>query len=295
MSLQSPIECGRYELSESRPLVMGVVNVTPDSFSDGGKFFDPEAAIAHALQLLRDGADILDIGAESTRPGAPPVSLEEELKRLLPVVKGLRDCGAPLSVDTRKPQVMRFVLKLGADMINDVTGFASADALEAMRSSNAAACVMHMLGEPGSMQNAPYYGDVFADVSNFLFGQAAKLRAAGVGAERIVLDPGIGFGKTCAHNLTLLSGLPQMSANGYPILVGLSRKSVVGEVTGREKGERMAGSLGAAVAAAALGARIVRVHDVKETVDALRMWTAMSSGRIQNKRAEKTVQISSGV
>jgi dihydropteroate synthase len=259
---------------------MGIVNVTPDSFSDGRGTIDAEAAIAHAQRLLAEGADIVDIGAESTRPGAQPVGLQEEMQRLTPVIQAMRDCGVPLSVDTRKPEVMRFVLKLGVDMINDVDGFRSAAALEAMRGTNAAACIMHMQGEPGSMQNAPVYADLLGEVSGFLFRQAALLRAASVRAERIVIDPGIGFGKTVSHNLQLLSNLPQLCANGYPVLVGLSRKSVVGAVTGREAPDRLAGSLGGAVAAAALGARILRVHDVKETVDALAMWTAMSQGRL---------------
>ncbi len=280
MTRFAPIECGRFELTQSRPLVMGIVNVTPDSFSDGRGRLDCDAAIAHAQQLLAQGADILDIGAESTRPMADPVGLQEEMQRLTPVIQAMRDCGIPISVDTRKPEVMRFVLKLGVDMINDVEGFRSAAALEAMRGNNAAACVMHMQGEPGTMQVAPVYADLLGEVSGFLFRQAAMLRAASVRAERIVIDPGIGFGKTVSHNLQLLSNLPQLSANGYPVLIGLSRKSVVGAVTGQEAEHRLAGSLGGAVAAAALGARILRVHDVKETVDALAMWTAMSQGRL---------------
>jgi dihydropteroate synthase len=280
MTSFTPIECGRFELTQSRPLVMGIVNVTPDSFSDGVGQVQVDAAIAHAQRLVAEGADLIDIGAESTRPGSHAVSLDEELKRLTPVLNAMMDCGVPISVDTRKPEVMRFALRLGADMINDVEGFQSAAAVEVLRGSNAAACIMHMQGDPGTMQTAPVYADVFGEVSGFLFRQAAVLRAASVRSERILLDPGIGFGKTPAHNLQLLSCLPQLCANGYPVLIGLSRKSLVGAVTGREPQGRLWGSVGGAVAAAALGARILRVHDVKETVDALAMWTAMSQGRL---------------
>ncbi len=280
MTSFTPIECGRFELAQSRPLVMGIVNVTPDSFSDGAGRLEVDAAIAHAQRLVREGADIIDVGGESTRPGSQAVSVQEELNRLGPVLKAMLDCGLPISVDTRKPEVMRFVLKQGADMINDVEGFQSPDSIAALRGSNAAACIMHMQGEPGTMQAAPVYADLFGEVSSFLFRQYARLRAASVRAERIVLDSGIGFGKTSAHNLQLLSCLPQLCANGYPVLIGLSRKSLVGAVTGREPQQRLFGSVGGAVAAAALGARLVRVHDVKETVDALAMWTAMSQGRL---------------
>lgn len=271
--------CGRFVLPLSRPLVMGVVNVTPDSFSDGGRHFAADAAIAHARALLAEGADLLDVGAESTRPGAAPVGEAEELARLGPVLEALRDCGVPLSVDTRHAGVMRAVLALGVDMINDVNGFRGPGAIEAVARSDAALCVMHMRGEPETMQQAPAYDDVLGEVHTFLRARIAVLRAAGVAARRLVIDPGIGFGKTQDDNLRLLHGLPRLRADGLPVLVGLSRKSLVGHLTGRPVAQRLAGSLGGALAATALGAEILRVHDVAETRDALSVWRAIIAGK----------------
>jgi dihydropteroate synthase len=271
--------CGRFSLSLERPLVMGVVNLTADSFSDGGRWCDPAVAIAHAQRLVEEGADLLDLGAESTRPGAPPVPAEIELQRLLPVLRALTDCGRPLSVDTRKPEVMRVVLAHGADMINDVAAFGSAEAIDAVRGSEAGCCVMHMLGDPLTMQQAPVYRDVVQEVRSFLAARCAALQHAGVDASRIVVDPGIGFGKTLAHNLELLAKLPELQADGFPVLVGVSRKSMIGALTGREVGERLPGSLAAMLAAVARGARIVRVHDVAATLDALTVWNAIAAVR----------------
>ena len=286
MSRSSSVElqCGRYRLSvgeAARPLVMGVLNVTPDSFSDGGLFDAHDRAIAHARQMLADGADMIDIGGESTRPGAPPLSVEEELSRVLPVLDALRDCGKPLSVDTRRAFVMREVLNAGADMINDISGFRDADSLAAVSDSTCAICIMHMQGDPQSMQLSPQYQDVVAEVSEFLLGQLNAAIAAGIDQDRVCIDPGYGFGKTAEHNLTLFhhQSLLQQSI-GVPLLAGLSRKSTIGLITGRSVQERLAGSLAAAVVAAERGARIIRVHDVAETVDALKVWQAARSGAL---------------
>ena len=269
------LRCGRFELELSRPLVMGIVNTTPDSFSDGGRYLAADAAIQHARRLLDDGADILDIGGESTRPGSAAVAQAEELGRVLPVLEALRDCGRPLSVDTRHAGVMRGVLDAGADMINDVAGFRAPGALEAVAGGTAGLCVMHMLGEPSTMQQAPVYRDVVAEVAAFLQDRVSALLACGVARERIVLDPGIGFGKNLEHNLSLLRGLPGLAGLGFPLLLGVSRKSMVGQITGRGVGERMAGSVAAALASVHRGAAIVRVHDVAETKDALAVWQAI--------------------
>ncbi|MFM8245408.1 MAG: dihydropteroate synthase, partial [Burkholderiaceae bacterium] len=264
-----------------RPLVMGVLNVTPDSFSDGGLFDAHDRAIAHARQMLADGADMIDIGGESTRPGAPPLSVEEELSRVLPVLDALRDCGKPLSVDTRRAIVMREVLNAGADMINDISGFRDADSLAAVSDSTCAICIMHMQGDPQSMQLSPHYQDVVAEVSEFLLDQLNAAIAAGIDQDRVCIDPGYGFGKTAEHNLTLFhhQSLLQQSI-GVPLLAGLSRKSTIGLITGRSVQDRLAGSLAAAVVAAERGARIIRVHDVAETVDALKVWQAARSGAL---------------
>jgi len=274
--------CGRFKLSLERPLVMGIVNITPDSFSDGGRYDAPDAAVAHARALLADGADILDLGAESTRPGAQPVSVQDELRRLLPVLEVLRDCGVPLSVDTFKPAVMQAVLDAGADMINDVYGFRQPGAIEAVAQSRCGLCVMHMQGEPGTMQNAPGYDDVVAEVGGFLAERVAQLRGAGVDARRIVLDPGLGFGKTPDQNYQLLRELAalQVSQDPLPVLVGLSRKSMIGHATGKPVEGRLAGSIAGALAGVARGAAIVRVHDVAETVDALAVWRAAQFGMV---------------
>jgi dihydropteroate synthase len=270
------LHCGRFDLDLTVPQVMGIVNVTPDSFSDGGRYLAADAAIAHARRLLDDGADLLDIGGESTRPGSLPVREAEEIARVLPVLEALRDCGRPLSVDTRHAGVMRAALDAGADMINDVAGFRAPGALEAVAGSRAGLCAMHMLGEPSTMQRAPVYRDVVAEVGAFLEARLLALVAAGVDPERVTLDPGIGFGKDLQHNLTLLRELPVLASRlGRPLLLGVSRKSMLGQLTGREVGQRVAGSVAAALACVHRGAAIVRVHDVAETKDALAVWRAI--------------------
>ncbi len=281
---RSYLQCGRYRLDISgdafRPLVMGILNVTPDSFSDGGRFDALELAISHAEQMIADGVDIIDIGGESTRPGAPPVSPEEELHRVMPVIYALRDCGKPLSVDTRRPLVMREALAAGADMINDIEGFREPASLAAVSETDCAICIMHMQGQPQSMQQSPHYDDVLAEVRDFLRARAADAVAAGVARERICVDPGYGFGKTADHNLRLLAWQAELQREiGLPLLAGLSRKSTIGQITGKPVERRMAGSLGAALVAAEHGARIIRVHDVAETVDALKVWDAARRAR----------------
>lgn len=256
---------------------MGVLNLTPDSFSDGGQWLDPAHAIARAHQMIADGADFLDIGAESTRPGAPQVSADEELQRLRPVLEPLIDCGVPISVDTRKASVMREVLAMGADLINDVSGFRDPQAIALLRDSGAAVCVMHMQGEPESMQQSPRYHDVVAQVAGFLAHQHAALQEAGIDPQRILLDPGIGFGKTLAHNLALLRQLEQLRIGQAPLLVGLSRKSMIQALTGQPVAQRLAGSLAGALGAACRGADILRVHDVRETCDALAVFSAITA------------------
>ena len=273
------LQCGRFRLSLERPLVMGIVNVTPDSFSDGNAHFQADQAVAHARLLIEEGADLLDIGGESTRPGAQAVPAGEELRRVLPVIEALRDCGVPLSVDTCKPSVMRAVLEAGADMINDIAGFSAPGAVEAVADADyCALCLMHMRGEPRTMQDAPAYRDVVEEVRDYLDQGARRLRQAGVAADRIVLDPGFGFGKTAAHNYTLLKELPRVVGRDYPSLLGLSRKSMIGAVTGRPASRRLGGSVAAALAGAIRGAHILRVHDVADTVDALRVWSAVEQG-----------------
>ena len=278
------LQCGRYRLTiagdDFRPLVMGVLNVTPDSFSDGGRFNALELAISHAEQMIADGVDIIDIGGESTRPGAPPVSPEEELHRVMPVIYALRDCGKPLSVDTRRSLVMREALEAGADMINDIEGFRDPASLAAVSESDCAICIMHMQGQPQSMQQSPHYDDVFAEVREFLTTRAADAVTAGITRERICIDPGYGFGKTVEHNLKLLAWQNELQSElGLPVLAGLSRKSTIGHITGKPVEQRMAGSVGAALVAAERGARIIRVHDVAETVDALKVWDAARRAR----------------
>lgn len=268
--------CGRFVLALDRPLLMGVVNATPDSFSDGGRYEAADAAIVHARRLIDEGADIVDIGGESTRPGARAVEAGEEARRVLPVLEALAGCGRPLSVDTRRAEVMRAALAAGADMINDVGGFRASGAVAAVAAGSAALCVMHMLGEPATMQTAPAYDDVVADVQQFLAQRLRVLQAAGVAHERLVVDPGIGFGKTQADNLRLLRSLDRLAALGVPVLVGVSRKSLIGQLTGRPVDQRLAGSIGGALAAAARGARILRVHDVAATRDALAVWQAVA-------------------
>ena len=273
--------CGRYQLSLDRPLVMGVLNVTPDSFSDGGRYLDPGAALERARQMLAEGADIVDIGGESTRPGAAAVEEREELERILPLVEAVAALGAPVSADTRKTVVMRAAIAAGASMINDVSALRGAGALEAIAGAPApvAICLMHMRGEPETMQQDVSYTDVVGEVRAFLAARAALCASAGVAPERIVVDPGFGFGKTVAHNLELLRRLPEFASLGYPVLVGLSRKSTLGALTGRDPGERLPASIAAALSAVARGANIVRAHDVRATVDALKVWNAVNEHR----------------
>jgi len=254
---------------------MGVVNVTPDSFSDGGRYFDPKAAVGHAKALIEEGADMLDIGAESSRPGAPGVSAREELSRLMPVLEGLSDCAIPVSVDTVKPEVMRAAIAAGASMINDTSALRAPGALEAVAASGVGVCLMHMQGEPRTMQHAPAYRDVVAEVGAFLAERAAAAEGAGIARERIVIDPGFGFGKTAAHNFELLRNLDRIAAPGLPVLAGWSRKSTLGAITGRGANDRLAASLAAALLAVERGARIVRVHDVAATRDALAVLAAL--------------------
>jgi dihydropteroate synthase len=270
------LRCKNFQFNLSRPLVMGIVNVTPDSFSDGGHHASTEAAISHALQLIEDGADILDIGGESTRPGAAEVSEQEELDRVLPVMAGLRDVSVPISIDTCKPQVMRAALAAGASMVNDINALLAEGALDAVAGSNAAVCLMHKQGVPQTMQQQPHYIDVIAEVSAFLRERISAVEAAGIARDRIVIDPGFGFGKTLAHNLDLLRELEIFCALGVPVLAGLSRKSMLGALTGRDVNERLAASVAAALLAVQRGAAIVRVHDVRETVDVLKIWNAVN-------------------
>jgi dihydropteroate synthase len=273
------LRCGRFSLALERPLVMGVLNVTPDSFSDGGRFLERDAAIAHARRMVAEGADIVDVGGESTRPGARPVSEDEELERVLPVLEALRELPVPLSVDTRRPRVMREALAAGASMVNDVEALEAPGALAAVAASGCGVCLMHKKGDPATMQDNPVYADVVAEVKSYLAARIAAAEAAGIARERIVADPGFGFGKTAAHNLELLRRLAEFSELGVPIAVGLSRKSTLGAITGRPTGERLAASLAAALLAAQAGATILRVHDVRETRDALAVWLAVRGGR----------------
>lgn len=269
------MRAGRFTLALTRPLIMGIVNVTPDSFSDGGRFLDPQAAIDHGRRLADEGADILDVGGESTRPGAVAVDAAEELRRVLPVVEALARGPVPVSVDTSKPEVMRAAIGAGASMINDVYACRMPGALEAAQAGGVAVCLMHMQGEPRTMQIDPRYDDVVAEVVQFLDMRADAAMRAGIPRDRLVLDPGFGFGKSPAHNLALIRALPRVCALGYPVLVGLSRKSLLGRIVRRTSGERVHASVAAALAAVARGASIVRVHDVAATHDALSVWHAI--------------------
>ena len=269
------IPFGRFNFPARRALVMGILNVTPDSFSDGGQFASLDYAITHAEQMIRDGVDIIDVGGESTRPGAPAVPLEDELRRVMPVLYALRDCGKAVSVDTYKPQVMREAVLADVDMINDINGFRAEGAIDAVRDSSCALCIMHMLDKPATMQQQPDYGDVVREVTAFLRERIEAMTAAGIDRNRLWIDPGFGFGKTVEHNYALLRAGRQLVAElGVPLLAGLSRKSMIGAVTGKPVEQRLAGSIGGALAAVQHGAQIVRVHDVAETVDALKVWQA---------------------
>jgi len=249
---------------------MGVVNITPDSFSDGGRFLERDQAIAHARELAAEGADIIDIGGESTRPGAAPVSEAEELQRVIPVLERISDLC--VSVDTRRPAVMRAALQAGASMVNDVLALQAPGAIDAVGESNCAVCLMHMKGEPATMQREPHYDDVVREVRQFLRQRLQACQAAGIGQDRLVADPGFGFGKTAEHNLTLLAHLSELRDLGVPLLAGLSRKSTIGKITGRPVAQRLAGSLAMALLALQGGATILRVHDVKETRDVIAVW-----------------------
>jgi dihydropteroate synthase len=261
--------CGRFVLNAERPLIMGIVNLTDDSFSGEGLRGDTGAAIAHARRLIEEGAQILDLGAESSRPGAAPVSAQQEIDRLLPVIEALRDCGTPLSVDTVKPEVMRLALNAGADMINDINALRAPGALELVAASKAGVCLMHMQGDPRTMQDAPHYADIVTEVAEFLGERVAAAEAAGIALNRIAVDPGFGFGKSLEHNIELLRRLDELVVPGLPLLVGMSRKSMLGLITGRPAHERVHAGIAAHVLAVERGARIVRVHDVAAARDAL--------------------------
>lgn len=276
LRMRQYLQCGRFGFDlQARPLVMGILNITPDSFSDGGKFQSLEFALSRAEEMVAEGVDLIDIGGESSRPGAPALALADELRRVMPVLYALRDFGKPLSVDTYKPQVMREAILAGVDMINDINGFRAPGALEAVADSDCALCVMHMQNAPQTMQQQPSYIDVVAEVIAFLRGRVDAMLAVGIERQRICIDPGFGFGKTVEHNYALLRAIGRMQEElGLPVLAGLSRKTMIGAITGKPVEQRLAGSLGGALAAVAQGARIVRVHDVGDTVDAFKVWQA---------------------
>lgn len=265
---------GPVELSKQRTAIMGVLNVTPDSFSDGGQFANSSAAVKQAKQMIAAGADIIDIGGESTRPGAQPVSVEEELARVIPVVEALAPLEIAISVDTSTPEVMREAVAAGAHLINDVRALTRPGALEAAAQLNVPVCLMHMQGDPATMQQAPSYDDVVVQVQSYLQEQAQRCMQAGIAEHNIILDPGFGFGKTLQHNIDLFKALQEI-CKAHPVLVGVSRKRMIGELTGQEVAQRLAGSVSAAVKAAHYGAQIVRVHDVQETNDALKVWYSL--------------------
>ena len=275
--MENNLYCGRFVLSLKAPLIMGIVNLTDDSFSGDGLGADVAKAIAHGRRMVEEGAHILDIGAESSRPAAIQIPLQQELDRLLPVIEGLHDCGVPLSVDTVKPEVMQAVLDAGADMINDINALQAAGALEAVAASQAAVCLMHMRGDPATMQNDPRYDDVVVEVAEFLAQRVAIAEAAGIGLARIVIDPGFGFGKSFKHNLVLLRRLDELHGAGLPLMVGLSRKSMLGLLTGQAAPERVHAGIAAALLAMQRGAAIVRVHDVAAMRDALAVWNAVEN------------------
>jgi dihydropteroate synthase len=275
--------CGRFEFQLKRPILMGIVNVTPDSFSDGGQHARTESAIRHAHSLIQEGAEIVDVGGESTRPGALAVSVQDELARVIPVIKSLLHSGAAISVDTCKPEVMQAALDVGADIINDVTGMRDPAAQRLVaRHGHCGVCIMHMQGEPRTMQVAPHYNDVVSDIKTVLLEQAHALEALGVQAERLSLDPGFGFGKTVEQNYQLLANLRFIAETGYPLVLGVSRKSMIGAVTGQSVDQRLTGSITAALAGVLRGARILRVHDVRETRDALAVWHAVQDAENKN-------------
>ena len=272
------IDCAGRKLVLDRPRIMGIVNVTPDSFADGGAHDNTDQAVAHALALAGQGADILDVGGESTRPGAAAVTLQEELRRVIPVIERLaRETELPISIDTSKPEVMRAAVAAGAGFINDVFALRREGAMDAAAELGVPVCLMHMQGEPGGMQEAPHYDDVVADVHSFLTQRIFSCEMAGISKKRIVIDPGFGFGKSSAHNLSLLAQLRRFTELGVPVLAGLSRKRTLGEITGRGVDERIHASVAAALIAAQNGAMILRVHDVAATLDALKVWLAVAA------------------
>ena len=268
--------CGNFQFDLSRPLVMGIINVTPDSFFDGGQHLQCDAALAQAQCLITDGADILDIGGESTRPGALPVSTQQELDRVSPIFEGLRHAPVPISIDTCKSEVIKAAIASGVGMVNSIDALKDVTAMHEVASSKVAVCLMHKQGEPQTMQAQPKYQNVVAEVSNFLGERIAAAESAGIQLNRIVIDPGFGFGKTLAHNLTLLRELENLAKLGVPVLAGLSRKSMLGALTGQDVSQRMPSSIAAALIAVQHGAAIVRVHDVRATVDALKVWNAVN-------------------
>ena len=279
MSTPVLLRCADKTVDLSGPRVMGVLNVTPDSFSDGGRFFSEEAAVEQGVRMAAEGAAFIDVGGESTRPGAAAVDADEEARRVLPVIGRLRVLTpAVISVDTSKPQVMRAAAAAGAGLINDVRALQAPEALAAAAEGGCALCLMHMQGEPRTMQRSPHYDDVVGEIRRFLAGRVLACRDAGVAAERLVVDPGFGFGKTLEHNLQLLRHLSEVVADGVPVLAGLSRKSMLGTLTDRPAGDRLAGSVALAVIAALAGARIIRAHDVAATVDALKVVSALKRG-----------------
>jgi dihydropteroate synthase len=282
-------QTSRYRIALAQPRVMGIVNVTPDSFSDGGRFFaSTRSAVQHCEKLVADGADLLDIGGESSRPGTPPVPLDEELARVLPVVREAVGLGVPISVDTYKPEVMRQVLALGADIVNDIWALRQPGALDALAGHpGCGICLMHMHGEPQTMQRSPLAGDALPQVLAFLRARTQALQARGIAADRISWDPGIGFGKTVEQNFALLARQRELLADGLPLVAGWSRKSSLGSVTGAPVDERLAPSVAAALLAVERGARVVRVHDVRETVAALQVWNAMQSAGRQPAGGEE--------
>lgn len=274
--------CGQYQLNLNRPHVMGIINVTPDSFSDGGQFVSINLAVEQALKLIAEGADILDVGGESTRPGAHPVSLNEELNRVIPVIEALSSVSTvPISIDTYKPEVMRLAIAAGADIVNDIRALQEPDALDIVANSKAGVCLMHMQGLPQTMQLAPQYDDVVSEVKQFLIDRMNVAISHGIAKNRILLDPGFGFGKTRAHNISLIQQLNKLIDIGQPLLVGLSRKSVLGSITGGDESQRLYASIAASVISAMNGAKIIRVHDVKATVDALKVVTVIQQTQIK--------------
>lgn len=268
-----------------RPLIMGIINVTPDSFSDGGAYLSAKQAIAHGRRLIDEGADILDIGGESTRPGSQQVTVNEELNRVMPVVDGLMDSGIPISIDTSKPEVMKHAIEAGANIINDVNALRNPGALELVASyENIYVCLMHMQGMPQNMQANPQYQDIVSEVKNFLLQRVQDATEAGITQERIIIDPGFGFGKTLQHNYTLLHHLQELTALGVPVLVGISRKSMLGAISGHSAEQRLHESVAAALLAVTKGAKIVRVHDVKATKTALAIYDAtVNCGAINHR------------